>query len=75
VEPGAVNVGHSQSVSLNQLLDAVRQVLGSLPEVTYGEARAGDIRHSKADNSLLRQRYQLAPATPLAQGLARLLGR
>jgi UDP-glucose 4-epimerase len=75
VEPGAVNVGHSQSVSLNQLLDAVRQVLGGLPEVTHGEARPGDIRHSKADNSLLRQRYQLAPATPLAQGLARLLGK
>ncbi|MDG9925086.1 MULTISPECIES: NAD-dependent epimerase/dehydratase family protein [unclassified Pseudomonas] len=75
VEPGAVNVGHNQSVSLNQLLAAVRQVLGSLPEVTYGAARPGDIRHSKADNSLLRQRYQLAPATPLAEGLAQLLGR
>ena len=75
VEPGAVNVGHSQSVSLNQLLDAVRQVLGGLPEVSHGEARPGDIRHSKADNSLLRQRYQLAPATPLQQGLAQLLGR
>jgi UDP-glucose 4-epimerase len=74
-EPGAVNVGHGQSVSLNQLLQAVRQVLGSLPDVTYGEARPGDIRHSKADNRLLRQRYQLAPATPLAQGLAQLLGR
>jgi UDP-glucose 4-epimerase len=75
VEPGAVNVGHNQSVSLNQLLDAVRQVLGSLPEVSYGEARPGDIRHSRADNRLLRERYQLAPATPLAEGLARLLGR
>jgi UDP-glucose 4-epimerase len=74
-EPGAVNVGHSQSVSLNQLLDAVRQVLGDLPEVSYGQPRAGDIRHSKADNSLLRQRYQLAPATPLTVGLAQLLGR
>ena len=74
-EPGAVNVGHGQSVSLNQLLDAVRQVLGGLPEVSYGQARPGDIRHSKADNSLLRQRYQLAPATPLTVGLAQLLGR
>ena len=71
----AVNVGHSQSVSLNQLLAAIRQVLGELPEVTYGEARPGDIRHSRADNRLLRQRYQLLPATPLAEGLARLLGR
>lgn len=75
VAPEAVNVGHSQSVSLNQLLAAIRQVLGELPEVTYSDARAGDIRHSRADNSLLRQRYQPAPATPLAEGLAHLLGR
>ena len=75
VQPDAVNVGHSQSISLNQLLEAVRQVLGSLPDVTYGEARPGDIRHSRADSTLLRQRFQLGAATPLAQGLARLLGR
>ena len=75
VAPEAVNVGHNQSVSLNQLLVAIRQVLGELPEVSYGEARPGDIRHSRADNSLLCQRYQLASATPLAEGLARLLGR
>ncbi|MDG9929283.1 MULTISPECIES: NAD-dependent epimerase/dehydratase family protein [unclassified Pseudomonas] len=73
VQPDAVNVGHGQSVSLNQLLDAIRQVLGGLPEVTHGAARAGDIRHSRADNRLLRERYRLAPATPLQEGLARLL--
>ena len=73
VQPDAVNVGHGQSVSLNQLLDAIRQVLGGLPEVTHGTARAGDIRHSRADNRLLRERYRLAPATPLQEGLARLL--
>ncbi|WP_043310349.1 NAD-dependent epimerase/dehydratase family protein [Pseudomonas sp. ML96] len=74
-EPGAVNVGHNQSVSLNQLLQAIGEVLGGLPEVSYGPARAGDIRHSKADNTLLQQRYQLAPATPLRDGLAHLLGK
>lgn len=75
VAPGAVNVGHNQAVSLNQLLEAVRQVLGCLPEVTHAEARPGDIRHSRADNSLLRQRYQLTTATALHEGLAQLLGR
>lgn len=75
VQSGAVNVGHNQSISLNQLLAAIREVLGSLPAVTYGAARAGDIRHSKADNALLRERFQLAPATPLQAGLAQLLGR
>ena len=71
----AVNVGHAQSISLNQLLAAIGEVLGQLPPVRHAEARPGDIRHSRADNRLLRQRYQLAPATPLRDGLARLLGR
>ncbi|UUY08871.1 NAD-dependent epimerase/dehydratase family protein [Pseudomonas sp. J452] len=75
VASGAVNVGHNQSISLNQLLAAIGGVLGSLPAVTHTAARAGDIRHSRADNHLLRQRFQLAPATPLQDGLARLLGR
>lgn len=75
VQAGAVNVGHNQSISLNQLLAAVRDVLGSLPPVSYGQARVGDIRHSRADNGLLRQRFQLAPATPLQIGLAQLLVR
>ncbi|MDX5372713.1 MAG: NAD-dependent epimerase/dehydratase family protein [Pseudomonadaceae bacterium] len=71
----AVNVGHNQTVSLNQLLAAIGEVLGGLPEVAYQAPRPGDIRHSRADNTLLRQRYRLVPATPLREGLARLLGR
>lgn len=75
VAADAVNIGHNRSISLNQLLQALRDVLGSLPEVSYQAPRAGDIRHSRADNTLLRQRYQLVAATPLRDGLARLLGR
>ena len=75
VQPGAVNVGHSQSISLMQLLAAVQAVLGSLPAVSHGAARAGDIRHSRADNRLLRERFTLPTATPLEVGLAGLLGR
>ncbi|MBB2495288.1 NAD-dependent epimerase/dehydratase family protein [Aquipseudomonas ullengensis] len=75
VQGGAVNVGHNQSISLNQLLDAIRGVLGSLPPVSHGEARPGDIRHSRADNGLLLERFLMPPATPLQVGLATLLGR
>ena len=75
VEPGAVNVGHCQAVSLNQLLRAIGKVLGGLPDVTYGVARPGDIRHSRADNRLLRDRFDYRAATPLEQGLAGLLGK
>ncbi|HBM06585.1 NAD-dependent dehydratase [Pseudomonas sp. Choline-3u-10] len=75
VEVGAVNVGLNQSTSLNQLLDAVGDVLGGLPEVRYQAARQGDIRHSRANNTRLLQRYRLPePATGMREGLAKLLG-
>jgi UDP-glucose 4-epimerase len=75
VAAGAVNVGLNQVISLNQLLAALKSVLGDLPEVSYGPARAGDIRHSRANNQRLLERFELAPITPLAVGLARLLSR
>lgn len=75
LEAGAVNVGLNQATSLNQLLDAVGDVLGGLPEVKYQSARPGDIRHSRANNARLLQRYRLPePATGMRDGLAKLLG-
>ncbi len=75
VEAGAVNVGLDRATSLNQLLAALADILGNLPPVTHGEARAGDIRHSRADNRRLLARFVFPEPTPLRDGLARLLGR
>lgn len=74
VQEGAVNVGLNQATSLNQLLEALRAVVGSLPPVSYGPARSGDIRHSRANNRRLLERFVFPEPTPLAEGLARLLG-
>ncbi len=74
VEEGAVNVGLNQAMSLNQLLAELKSVLGSLPEVSYGEARPGDIKHSRANNARLLQRFTLPEITPMATGLRNLLG-
>ncbi|MET1078990.1 MAG: NAD-dependent epimerase/dehydratase family protein [Pseudomonas sp.] len=71
---GAINVGLNQAVSLNQLLRVIDGLLGGLPPVQHLPARAGDIRHSRANNQRLLTRYRLAPPTPLETGLARLLG-
>jgi len=50
-------------------------VLGGLPEVSYQAARPGDIRHSRANNARLLQRYRLPePPTTMRDGLANLLG-
>lgn len=75
VEEGAVNIGLNQATSLNQLLAALRTVLGDLPAISHGPARSGDIRHSRANNERLLARFAFPLATPLAEGLARLLGR
>jgi UDP-glucose 4-epimerase len=73
VTDSAVNVGWSQAVSLNQLLAEIGSVCGGLPEVSYQAARAGDIRHSRADNQRLKDHYQLPQQTPVSEGLRRLL--
>jgi UDP-glucose 4-epimerase len=75
VEEGAVNIGLNQATSLNQLLVALEKVVGSLPAITHVAARAGDIRHSRADNQRLLARFEFPQATPMVEGLARLLGK
>lgn len=76
VEAGAINVGLNRATSLNELLAAIGDVLGGLPPVSYQAARSGDIRHSRANNARLLQRYRLPePATDMRMGLAKLLDR
>ncbi len=72
---GAVNVGWNQAVSLNQLLAEIGSLFGGLPAVGYQAPRPGDIRHSRANNRRLLENYRLPPATPLREGLQRLLAR
>jgi len=72
---GAVNVGWNQAVSLNQLLAQIGGLCGGLPDVQYQAPRAGDIRHSRADNRRLQAQYQLPAATPIGEGLRRLLAQ
>ena len=70
---GAANVGLNRATSLNQLLADIGDLVGGLPPVTYESARLGDIRHSRANNQRLLDRYQVAEPTPIKVGLAKLL--
>lgn len=72
---GAVNIGLGQSTSLLQLLAAIEGLLGGLPAITHVQARQGDIRHSRADNRRLLERFRLSEPTALASGLQQLLAR
>ncbi|MCE4056536.1 NAD-dependent epimerase/dehydratase family protein [Pseudomonas sp. Au-Pse12] len=75
LEVGAVNVGLNQATTLKQMLAALAEVVGDLPPISYGPARAGDIRHSRANNQRLLQRFTFPEPTPMSVGLARLMGR
>ncbi|NWB97589.1 NAD-dependent epimerase/dehydratase family protein [Pseudomonas gingeri] len=75
VQEGAINVGLNRATTLKQMLTALGEVVGALPAVTYAPARSGDIRHSRANNQRLLERFELAEPTPMSVGLARLLGR
>ncbi len=74
VPPGAVNVGLGRATSLNQLLGDIGELLGGLPEVRHLPARAGDIRHSRADIGKLLAHYRLEQPVAMREGLARLMG-
>lgn len=45
----AINVACAEKTSLNQLLNIVREILGSKLSPVYEEPRQGDVRHSLAD--------------------------
>lgn len=72
-KPGAVNVGLSRSTSLNDLIAELADATGTPMAVTYQAARQGDIRHSRANNSRLLERFKLAAPTSIGDGLAQLL--
>ena len=75
VEVGAINVGMNQATSLTQMLEVLAEVLGEIPPVSHSPARAGDIRHSRANNDRLLKRFKLTGTTPMSVGLAKLLGK
>jgi UDP-glucose 4-epimerase len=75
VVEGGVNIGWNQAVSLNQLLVEIGELCGGLPVVSYQAPRVGDIRHSRANNQRLLANYLLPNATPIREGLRRLLAQ
>lgn len=70
---GVFNVGTGTRHSLLQLLSHLEKLSGKKIERWYEPPRLGDIQHSCADVSRLKQVFGSAPATPFDQGLKKLL--
>ena len=71
--PEAINGGLSRSTSLTDLIAELGNATGTALNVTYQAPRQGDIRHSRANNTRLLERFALPQPTSIGQGLAQLL--
>lgn len=69
---GICNVATGRAVSLLELIGILGETTGVAPHIQFAAERAGDIRHSRADNHLLRDAFGIHTFTSLAAGLDRL---
>ena len=68
--PGSVyNIGGGSRVTLNHVLDLIRNVTGKTIEVRREPEQKGDMRHTYADTSAARRDLQFSPRVTLESGL------
>jgi nucleoside-diphosphate-sugar epimerase len=67
------NVACGDRISLNQLVDVLRQAMSTDIDVRYEPARAGDVKHSLADISRAEQDLGYRPAISFEEGVRRTL--
>jgi nucleoside-diphosphate-sugar epimerase len=65
------NVACGERVSLLQLLEDLREIIGVEVETNFLEGRPGDVKHSLADISRARETLGYEPAVDFADGLRR----
>ena len=73
--PGAsgevINVATGGRISLNQLFETMRRLVGGHVSPIYAEARPGDVRDSQADITKARKLLGFEPTVSLEEGLRR----
>ena len=66
-----VNVGSSELVTINQLVDIVEGIAGVTLERNYKLDAPQGVRGRNSDNTMILERYGWQPSTSLADGLER----
>ena len=67
---GVFNISTGKATSINQLVQGIRKVSGSQGRVNYLPARAGEVRHSRADIKKAVKILGYHPQTNLKEGLS-----
>ncbi len=65
------NVATNCRVSLNELFQRMKALVGASVDVIYEAARLGDVRHSQADISKAKEVLEYEPRVSLDEGLSR----
>jgi UDP-glucose 4-epimerase len=66
---GAFNIGSGTRISINGLVEKLKDASGKSPVVVYGSPRPGDVRDSLADISAARNAFGFVPTIGLDDGL------
>jgi nucleoside-diphosphate-sugar epimerase len=66
-----LNIGSSQLVTINRLVDLVEEIAGVKLDRRYNPTEPQGVRGRNSDNSLIRERLNWEPMTPLEVGLER----
>ncbi|MCA9624874.1 MAG: nucleoside-diphosphate-sugar epimerase, partial [Myxococcales bacterium] len=66
----ALNIGAGSTTTVLELAETILATMGSKAKPTFTEARAGDVRYSRADASLARGAINWEATVALDEGLA-----
>ncbi len=66
-----INVACGRRMTLNQLLEELRAIMGVSASAVYESPRPGDVRHSQADIGKARRLLGFEPAVDIREGLRR----
>ena len=68
---GTFNVGTGTEISINRLVEILREVTGEGFEVVHGPERPGDVRHATAEATRLKEILGVQPSTDIPGNLKR----
>jgi len=68
--PEPVNLAFGTNTTLTELVEIISRVTGRAARVEHRVARAGDVKHSQADNAVLRSLFPEVQPMTLERGIA-----
>jgi UDP-glucose 4-epimerase len=68
------NIGTGKCITILDLVEALKALLGTSMKPIYAPPRAGDVRHSRADISRARAELGFEPQISFQEGLRRTIG-